>query len=279
MWAKLQHIDSRVIYVVLIIAMAIPLLRPISLPMKIMPFTRQAYEAINALPDGAKVLLSFDYGAGSTPELDPMAQAFLKHMARKNVKVYATSSVAEGPLLARSNVNKVYGALGKTYGQDYILLPFFAGGEATISSLCQNFKGVFKSDLDNKPIDSFPIMKDIGKIQDFALTLTINTGPGGAGTPDAWMRQVFVTHRQKLMLGVTAIMVPSEVPLLQANQIIGLVGGLRGAAEYERLIDAPADATRAMDAQSTAHVTILTLIILGNIGYWVNKNQAKGKGV
>jgi hypothetical protein len=246
--------------------------------MKIMPMNQQAYNALDALPNGSKVLLSFDYGAGSTPELDPMAQAFLKHMARKNIKVYATSSVAEGPMLAKTNLEKTYKALGKVYGEDYILLPFFAGGEATISTLCTNLRNVFKSDLNNQSLDSFPMMKDMTKIQDFALTLTINTGPGGAGTPDAWMRQVYVTFRQKLLLGVTAIMVPSEVPLLQAGQIVGCVGGLRGAAEYERLIDAPADATRAMDAQSTAHVTILSLIALGNIGYWATKKKT-GKGV
>jgi hypothetical protein len=54
-------------------------------------------------------------------------------------------------------------------------------------------------------------------------------------------------------------------PYLSAGQILGLIGGMKGAAEYERLMDLFGDARRGMDAQSLVHVVIVVLVILGNL--------------
>jgi hypothetical protein len=51
------------------------------------------------------------------------------------------------------------------------------------------------------------------------------------------------------------------------------VGGLQQMAEYEKLVDRPAFATRAMDAQSVGHYTLVVLIIIGNVLYLINKRQ------
>jgi hypothetical protein len=42
---------------------------------------------------------------------------------------------------------------------------------------------------------------------------------------------------------------------------------MRGAAEYEILVNHPGKAVAGMDAQSFAHVLIVLFIILGNVGY------------
>jgi hypothetical protein len=44
-------------------------------------------------------------------------------------------------------------------------------------------------------------------------------------------------------------------------------------AEYEKLIAAPAFATSAMDAQSIGHFTLVVLIVIGNILYFVNRRK------
>jgi hypothetical protein len=62
-------------------------------------------------------------------------------------------------------------------------------------------------------------------------------------------------------------------PFLQTKQLIGLIGGLRGAAEYETQVDKPAKATQWMSIQSIVHLTIIVLVILGNVAYFVSRRR------
>ena len=55
-------------------------------------------------------------------------------------------------------------------------------------------------------------------------------------------------------------MAPEAYPYLDSRQLVGLLTGMRGAAEYEQLIDAPGDGLPAMTGQSFAHLFILILI-------------------
>jgi hypothetical protein len=52
-----------------------------------------------------------------------------------------------------------------------------------------------------------------------------------------------------------------------------LVGGLRGAAEYESLIGREGGGSRGMLAQSTAHIYVLVLIALGNVVYFRTRRK------
>jgi len=60
---------------------------------------------------------------------------------------------------------------------------------------------------------------------------------------------------------------PGLYPLLQTGQVNGLIGGLRGAAEYEKLVQFSGKATAGMDAQSATHFLIIVLIGLCNLFY------------
>ena len=51
--------------------------------------------------------------------------------------------------------------------------------------------------------------------------------------------------------------------------------GLRGAAEYEILINRKSVAVRGMDPQSVAHMLIITLIVLSNILYFAAGGKSK----
>jgi hypothetical protein len=156
-------------------------------------------------------------------------------------------------------------------------LGFFAGGESGIAAWADDFKSVFRADWRKTPVDQIPVMKGIEKAQDFALVISMNTGPGGYGVPDAWVRQIHVAEKVPLALAVTAIMGPQTQPYLQSGQIQGLLIGLRSAAEYEKCLEKPGIATAQMDAQSAAHAVILILIALGNISYLLDR-KAKNKG-
>ena len=64
-------------------------------------------------------------------------------------------------------------------------------------------------------------------------------------------------------------------PFLQAEQVTGIVGGLKGAAEYEKLMGYTGKARLGMVAQSSIHVMIIGLILLGNIAFILSKRKPK----
>jgi len=67
-------------------------------------------------------------------------------------------------------------------------------------------------------------------------------------------------------------------PYHDSGQIVGFLGGLKGAAEYEALVGAPGEGIRGMDAQTISHLFIVLMIILGNVGYAMTRWRARTGG-
>ena len=57
------------------------------------------------------------------------------------------------------------------------------------------------------------------------------------------------------------------LPYLQSGDLVGLLAGMSGAAQYEVLVDRPGLGLGGMDAQSISHLVIIALILIGNIAY------------
>ncbi len=270
LFERFAKIDPRIMYAVVLLVVAIPLINPFGLPMMVMDASHEFYSLIDSLPHGAKIVLSIDHAAGPDVELGPIAQTMLIHLVDKEAKVYAMSSIPEGPMFAERYL-KVLEDYDKEYGVDYVNLGYFAGGEAGMAAWADDFHSVFRTDIRNTASDQLPMMKEVQSAKDFDLVVTLNSGPGGYGPPDFWLRQIAVAKGVPLAMGVTAIMGPQTQPYYQSGQIKGLLIGLRSAAEYEMLIEQPGMAVAQMDAQSAAHAVILILIILGNLGYFYRK--------
>lgn len=271
-WEKILKIDPRVIYLVMLLAVALPLIRPIGLPMAIVDTTVQAYEEIDKLQPGSRVFMSFDCSPGGAAELEPVAYAVLAHFLEKDIKVYGTTSVPEAISLTNRGL-EFYEKDGRDYGKDYVNLGYFAGGENAVAALSENFRSVFTSDINGTPIDQIDMMREVKNMNDMDMVVSINSGPGGNATVDVWVRQVAVVYDVPVILAVTAVQEPSTMPYLQSKQIKGLLGGLRPGAEYEMLLDRPGHAVAMMDAQSIAHIAILVFILLGNIAYFATKSR------
>jgi hypothetical protein len=85
--------------------------------------------------------------------------------------------------------------------------------------------------------------------------------------------------------GCTSIQVTDIIPYVANDQILGILAGMPGAAEYESLVDnklremgkisKPGKATGMMAAQSIAHVVIVLFIIFGNISYFITRKKSR----
>jgi hypothetical protein len=72
-------------------------------------------------------------------------------------------------------------------------------------------------------------------------------------------------------------MAPGYYPFLDSGQMQGMLVGAKGAAELEILVDRPAKASRIMNVQSWAHLLIILLIVIGNLGYIFTRGR-RGQG-
>ena len=93
-------------------------------------------------------------------------------------------------------------------------------------------------------------------------------------TADWWIVYGNAKYDMPLALGVTGVMASDFYPYL-GNAIFGLMGGWKGAAEYEKLVGEEHDATAGMPAQVAAHLTIILFILIGNIGYYLSRRKTQ----
>jgi hypothetical protein len=278
-WLASFEIDHRIIYVVLFVALALPLLMPLGLPLTPQSEARQAFERVEQLKDGGRVLFSIDYSTGSVSELEPGAAAILTHLLRKQIKVVAVTSTDQGALLAERLLERIYGAAGKQYGTDYVNLGFFGGGETGLAATTENIRGIYQKDFRGNGLDSLALMKELKDITGYEMAFSINNGPSGGASTDAWVRQVKTGHATPLVMSVAATMGPAAFPYLRGNQMDGLLVGLRGGADYEALLGYVGDARKGMDALSVAHVVIILTILLGNLALFAKARVKARSGM
>ena len=85
----LLNLDRRIIFLFVFLGVAIPMLLPFHFPIKPTKNVRSVYDTIERIADsgGGTLLISFDYGPSSLPELQPMALSILRHSFRRNLKI------------------------------------------------------------------------------------------------------------------------------------------------------------------------------------------------
>lgn len=277
MLQKLADLDKRWIFLAMAVVVILPLVFPLGLPVEPGQMSRRFYERIEQLPEGSKVCMSFDYGPGTEIECQPMAAAVLKHLFRRKCKVVCISLVPEGSMLARRTLDQVAAECKTVYGEDYVNLGYKNGGEAVLRNMGESIRSVFSADFSGKPLDSMPIMQDTVNWESFALVIDWSVGRPGVAE---YVRIVVGQYHRPLLAGTTAVTAPEAYPFVNAGQVEALLGGLRGAGEYEVLAGIKGGrACRGLEAQSSAHFFVAFLIILANVIYFADRRSKRlGRG-
>jgi hypothetical protein len=262
-YEKFLHIDRRYIFIFVALGVIIPLVWPLGLAVTTSPPVENVYNAIEELAPGTPVLVSVDYDPSTQPELSPMTVAVLRHCFSRDLPVIITVLHPGGPGLALEISDRISKEVGAVYGEDYVFLGYKVGGSAVILSMGQDFRVSYPADYFNTPIDEIPLMEKVKNYNDIGLVITMS----GSTYPDVWVAYAHERYGQKLAAGVTAVMAADYYPYLQTGQLVGLIGGLKGAAEYEKLINRPDDGLKGMDAQTIVHLFVVLMILLGNIAF------------
>jgi hypothetical protein len=273
---RMLRIDRRIIFLIIGLCTLLPLLYPVGLAIKVSPEVRAVYDYIDGLPEGAVFLLSMDFDPASKPELYPQAVALLRHAFRKNLRVIGMTLWVTGTGMADQAITKVAADMGKQNGKDYVFLGWSPGVGSLIITMGQDLYKAFPSDYYNKPTKDLPVLAGVQNLRDVNYVISLAAGTAGIET---WY--VFGKDKYKFELagGCTGVIAPGLYPLLRSGQLNGLIGGLRGAAEYEVLIDQKERAVAGMDAQSATHFAIIALVLLCNTFYLFIRTSRKQRTV
>ena len=272
-WQRMQQLDRRIIYSLIFVSVIIPTVFPLKLPTAVTPETQSFFNAVDSLPPNSRILFPFDCWPSTRAETEPMAVATLRHCFRKNLRVVGLSNVGMGgPSVLELVMTRIAAESGKIYGIDYVNLGYKANYQAVLLGMGSSIESIFPTDHRGTRLADLPLMNEVPNYDSLKYTVVISDN----AMIDYWVSLVNARYSMPMVAGVTAVMAPKQLSYVQAGQLHGLLGGMKGAAEYESLIGAVDKANRGMDSQSLIHLLIIGFIVVGNVGYFMTRNQKHG---
>lgn len=228
----------------------------------ITPASKQAYDFIESLPPNSVVLVSGDYGPSTRVEADPILENFLKQSFRKNFKVIAISLWPDGAQIVATKTRQIASQYNKQEDVDYVIGGYVVGAAVAIEKMGVDLKDAIPL-LNKSPA---PFLKNIKTAHDLNLVFCIAAGD----TLQYYIRILKSRYGVNVSGGCTAVMAAEMYPYILSKQLIGLFGGLKGAADYEILESNPepdqvSEAVKYMLTQSLIHALIIIFIIIANI--------------
>ena len=282
MYRILKDLDRRWIFLAMFLAVAIPVLARLVFPEVVSKQAKMVFDAIDDLPDGSKILLAFDFDPASQGELLPMAQAFTRHCSIKGHKQYYMALWPLGSPMVELSIDTIEEEYpDMVYGEDEMKFSYKAGGEAVIRMIMQDLRGMFPLDSKGTQLDDIPMTKNIKNIQD--MDLIINVSAGDPGTKQ-WVQFAATPFGITTVSGCTGVQAPQMYPYIP-EQLAGVLGAIKAAAEYEAAIDEvypsiaankkAQEAKRRMGPQLVAHSMMIVFILVGNWIFFVARKRGE----
>jgi hypothetical protein len=288
-WTEtLQHVDRRWIFLVMGLAIVLPLLKPLNLPIKASDMVKAGYYTVEELKEGDRVLLSVDLDPASTPELEPYFKAVVLQLKRRGVKLVIVSTWYSAPPLVdrwiRESIVRPMvrpgeagydGVPDRAYvkNEDFVWLGFREGKDATINGFATDLPGTFDHRAaDGTPLKDIPLMNGIKTLSDFDLVVLVSAGSPGL---KEYVQQAQGRGNVRMVGACTAVSTTEYAPYYNAGQLLGLVGGMAKAAEYEALVGRPGNAAKGTDALNFGHLVVIVAILFGNVIYFASRRRGR----
>ena len=285
---RLERFDRRWIFLAMGLAIVIPLLFPLNLPFRASPMVKALYDTIERLEPGDVVYVSIDLDPASTPELEPFFRAAMIHLKRKEIRMAIGSTWYQAPPIierwirevvepqqARTGVDGYEGPPDRPYRKnvDYAYLGFREGRDVAINKLGSDLRGNFDNHAaDRTPLDQIRLMDGKKQLKDFDLVVLVSAGAPGA---KEFVQQVQTRYGIPMVASVTSVMTTDLTPYYQADQLLGLAGGMLAAAEYEQLVGKPGLGAKAADVLNVGHLVVIAAILFGNLVYFAGRRRGR----
>jgi hypothetical protein len=286
-------LDRRAIYLLVALALVVPLVQKWRLPPAEMLSARKFYDAVEALPndDASIVLISADWGPSTKAENEPQTEVLIEHLMRRRVRFALISAIDQAEPFLLELPDRVAKRLNGEnqlekweYGKDWVNLGYRPAMGAMIQKMASapDLRQTLQIDTRGTPLVDIPCMRNIKNIKNIKLMAEFT---GLVGALDSWL-QFFQTsdYRPPLAHGCTSITIPEAYIYLDSGQLVGLHEGIAGAAAHSAMLSkkykdrGPDIAIVTNTALAVAHVVIIGLIVLGNIGMVLAMRRAPEAG-
>ena len=272
----LANMDRRWIFVALFATVIGVQLAPVGdTDVAVTKESKSLFEAIEGLKEGDPLLISFDFDPGSKPELYPAARSVLKHAFEKKLRIVTMGLWVSGTGLAATIVQDVaaehYGSreeAEKHYGTDYVFLGWRPGLFAVIIELGEGIQATYDTEFYGRSTNDLPVLQGVDKLKDFELVVTLSAGSPGM---EDWIQFGQGKYGIKLGGAVTAVAAPGMLTFFKSGQLSGLLSGMKGAAEYEKLMKNPGYAHLGLKSLNWLHMLVIVLILFSNVVYFLSK--------
>lgn len=274
-WQRLQQIPRYYIYLLLAAAVIWQVLWPIPLPIAPGRATRGVFDAIAAVPDDKLIIISTDWDASTQAETGPQTEAVIR-ACFQHKKRFAIMNLQPpmGVKLANDIADRLAKEYDAHYGVDWCNWGYKYGYDNVLIALAKNIPKTIGDDFRGNPVGRLPMMAGVNDIKSIGLVVEIT---GLAGVTEYWIGLIQGVYGTPFSSAYTAVMAPGYYPFLDSGQMKGMLVGAKGAAEMELLVGHPGKATAIMNVQSWAHVLIIALIVLGNVGYLFARGRREGR--
>jgi len=229
------------------------------------PAAQALFNTVEAIPSGSLVLMAFDYESDLSGEMDPQAQAIMRHLRRRNDRIAAVSVVPQGPFMAQEVWQRVAADQAESaYGSEFVNMGFNVGREIGLRSLVRSPLNLSRKDFTGaRSLRDYEMFKGVRGIEDVRLIVLVAASPESVRW---WIEQVGSSSPHiPIVAAVSASVEPAVRPYLEAGQLRGLIAGLIGAADYDLQSGRPPAGEAAIDALTLGSAAVVLLIGLGAI--------------
>ncbi|HDQ99513.1 MAG TPA: hypothetical protein ENN51_04420 [candidate division WOR-3 bacterium] len=289
-WDKLLAVDRRWIYVVVWLVVMLPLLFPFAIRPVAMPPVEQLFNYIDTMPEDKALLISVDYTPDTEPELHPMTLALLRHAFANRTKVGvlcvgSVMSVGLGVNAVESvteefNQHATTNADSIIYGRDVVFWGWSTPFVTVLLGMGEKISNVFPVDYYGNTTEEMEITPHIRNYDDAGILVCL----AASSIPLSWITYAQVQFGLPLGCGITAVSAADFYIYLNSGQFTGMLAGMKGAAEYEELVEQKMvaegkdwglrrRATEAMSSQTAAHLAIMLFIIVGNVAFFATRRR------
>jgi hypothetical protein len=242
-WDKMQAIDRRVLYGILIVLTALSLFIKTEIPVNPDASSKDLYAALMRAPVEKPVLIQSDWTNSTRGESAGHMEALLRILMGRDIRfvIYSLAD-PQAPQVARDTMLRI-NAERKEQGLkvyepwvDYLDLGYFPNAEGHANAMANNLRTAWggKKERDERGVDrdifTSPVLSSVRVVGDASMIVVVSA----SNTIDIAVERLY--GQVPLAFMVTGVMGPNALPYHQAGQVIGMGVGLKGVYDVEYMM-------------------------------------------
>jgi len=222
-------------------------------------------DSLNGLGPDDTVLLAFAYSPSYSGEMDPLADAVIETLARRQVAVVAVATDPAGVALARQRLGHVEEIQADyAYGTHYVVAGYLSGYRAGAQALCEGWGGLEADAVQRRPWADLGATADLAGAAD--VTRVILLADDGA-TARMWVEQLGACLQAPVDALVTGQLEAPLTPYLLSGQLAHLVAGGVAGGELEIALGTRGQAAAWADGYAALLVILVLAAVFANVFY------------